>query len=337
MALLDCATGMRSQRCDEERASRLSGEAPRRAQYIKTTRDPRRSQYMKPGKPFYQPTPVKKGAPFKYKSPHKKVIRPVTPKRGLNVPFGPKSNAVPGPFGGTLPKAIPAKGLGGLTGLGRKLLRRSLPFPVRFVLGFLEPIPWNGAPGVEWYDFPAAGFSLRCRADPAGGPIYDLDIAYSGHDTRSVEGNSNPNLPCTTLSQVADDNLENGAGVIAAATRWMAVGPDNHGPVVRMQLREQWTRPALPAYPDIPAKWPTGVPKRWGIPYPYDTPFFPAIDPFSLPVAQPAPAPEPVPFIVIPERIHNPDRDRHEQPSGEQPSKPAAKPDPKPGVLIPNV
>lgn len=298
-------------------------ESMRTRHYIKTGVTDHHVRGLDPHKPIRHPrTP--------YKSPHKRYIKPPKPKpRPVPQPAPLKPlNHTGQPFGHRNPTPTPKGPLGGLTPKGRRMLRSLVRVPALTAIGTILDFTREIAPGPELHwDLPGHGFSRTCSVPPNGGYTYVSTIPYSGGDTRAKYSTSSPNLPCTTTAQVADDNLTNGVSNIANNIRWVAFGPDNHGTVVRMQIREQWYRPVAggPVIPSVDPAEPFPKPQYQQAP---GGPLIPALDPLGLPIAAPHPTPRPVPYRMIPERRPNPNRSPDEQPQTRPRRIPRIPPDP---------
>lgn len=208
-------------------------------------------------------------------------------------------------------KPMPVNPLGGMAKKGLGFLARRSPLALGFFIA--DYASWNGDQGAMFHDLWAYGFRRTRYCQPVGGWRYDAKIPYSGGDTRAIYVGTSPNLGCTVTGQVASDNLTNGISTIDPQVSWVAYGPDNHGTVVRMQLREQWYRDVdgTPVPPITQA--PGGLPRTRPAPFPDYVPY-PQIDPLPIPPLVPQPTPTPLPYKSIPHRRRNPDRAPSERP-----------------------
>lgn len=283
--------------------SRLSGECSRVRFYTNRAVRPGEAPRPRP-KPGRgtdrRPLPLRPGP------------RPGKPKRPVKPLHDPNRKAF-----GKRPeqplKRLPADPFKGFGKKGLGYLAKRTPLALGFLIA--DFASWNGEQGAMYHDLWAYGFRRTLYCQPIGGWRYVEAIAYSGGDTRAIYQAASPNLPCTTTGQVASDNLTNGVSNISSGIRWVSYGPDNHGTVVRMQLREQWYRDAGGSPVSIPAatQLPQGLPRTRPMPWPDYVPY-PAIDPLPIPPLVPQPVPTPLPYRAIPYRRPNPARAPSERP-----------------------
>lgn len=286
---------------DETRIRRLSGECCRTRFYTRNAARPApRPSPGKPGRgserrpinPRPQPRPIPRKPVKPLHDPNRKAfgVRPAQPK-----------------------KPLPPNPLRGMGKKGLKFLANRSPLALGFLIA--DFASWNGEQGAMFHDLWRYGFTRTLNCQPNGGWRYVEAIPYSGGDTRAIYQAASPNLSCTTTGQVASDNLTNGISTISSGIRWVSYGPDNHGTVVRMQLREQWYRESGGSPVSIPAATqnPEGLPRTRPAHWPDYVPY-PQIDPLPNPPLVPIPVPTPLPYRSIPHRRTNPDRAPSERP-----------------------
>jgi len=327
---------------NSDRMSRLSGECPRVASYVKSRGapgflnqaggprhaggsggwlgSPGPGRGTSPG--FFDPfTPPPTGPQPDYPAPKPPKGLPYRPPARPGKPTSPLVKPPSGPKGGM-----------SLKGLGR--LGRLTPWTLGFslILDYLDRPTGNFNP----YDMLRGGYKLLKECPPLGGWAYVPGIPYSGPDTAVKWVAADPNLSCGIGSQTGYVRLSPTPPTIPGTNvGWVAFGPENQSVAVgRMQIRQQWIKVGSghPSMPPIPNTVPGDGFEPMPAPYPW-----PQIDPFILPPFAPEPYPAPIPHKEVPEREPNPNSDPKEQPGGSQPSTPPRAIPPRTGTGIPAV
>lgn len=264
-------------------ASRLSGECPRVAYYVRGRASP--SELAGPRRQFGLRREVPGG-------------RPPLP------PPPPVSSPAPPPFGRrkNFDKAAYRRWLYEQRGkaLGNRAKRVAGLLAKNRVLDVLDHMIATGKPtsdNLQLADnMKAAGWTLVCNNGT--GPLSDWKVA-----------SNNPNLSCGTVGQVPSGQIQ-GVQVITTTGRWVAFGFGS-GTVRRMRLDMQFARSATTT-----ARIPFGA---WGFPSP-QAGRSPQWDPFLLPIRQAQPTPRPIPTAQLKLRPRYWVGDPKERSGGSQPS-----------------